>query len=180
MDARQFDGLAKALRSGADRRRVLGVFAGGLVATLRGPRATEADHKPPHCGKEGQPVKTKTKKGCCDGLLACEILDCSGDICVPTPQSPVCVDVQSDPFHCGNCEQSCDDECCHGECCFSTSGQGQVCLPEGCGCEDPRLIPCGVNCVDLATDPANCGACGASCCGTTCTGQEACASGHCV
>jgi len=144
MDARQFDGLTKALRSGADRRHVLGVFAGGLVAALRSPRATVAGHEPHHCTKEGHPAKTK--KGCCAGLLSCTVFDCSGDICVPTPD--VCVDVQSDPLHCGSCEQSCDDECCHGECCFSSSGQGQVCRPEGCRCEDPRLIPCGAGCCE--------------------------------
>ena len=148
MDARQFDGLAKTFRSGADRRRVLGVLAGGLLAALRGPRATLAGSKPQHCTKEGQPARSTRKKECCTGLLACEILDCSGDVCVPTPQSPVCVDIQSDSFHCGSCEQECDDECCHGECCFSSSGQGQVCLPEGCGCEDPGLIPCGAGCCE--------------------------------
>ena len=148
MDAGQFDRLAKVLSSGADRRRVLGVFAGGLAAALGRPRATVADHKPEHCAKEGHPAKNKDKKGCCAGLLACEILDCSGFVCEPTPQSPVCVDIQNDPFHCGSCEQSCDDDCCHGECCFSSSGQGQVCLPGGCGCEDPGLIPCGAGCCE--------------------------------
>src|SRR5215213_10731093 len=79
MDDRQFDGLAKALRSGADRRRVLGLFAGGLVAALRSPRATVASHELHHCTKEGHPAKTK--KGCCAGLLSCTVFDCSGDIC---------------------------------------------------------------------------------------------------
>ena len=148
MDARQFDGLARALRSGANRRRVLGVLTGGLVAALSGRRATQASLKPQHCLKEGQSAKNTRKKECCAALLACEILDCSGDFCVPTPQSPECVDVQSDPFHCGSCQQSCDDECCHGECCFSSRGQGQVCLPDGCGCEDPRLILCGAGCCE--------------------------------
>jgi hypothetical protein len=122
MDADQFDGLVKALSWGAERRRVLGVFAGGLVAALGGQRSIVADHKPAHCAKEGQQAKNKRKKGCCAGLLACEIVDCSGEFCVPTPQSPVCVDVQSNPFHCGRCGNNCDDQCCNGECCFPSSG----------------------------------------------------------
>jgi len=34
MDARQFDGIAKTLSSGASRRRILGVLVGGLAAAL--------------------------------------------------------------------------------------------------------------------------------------------------
>ena len=42
MDARQFDAITRTLRSGADRRRVLGVLAGSLVAALGGRQATQA------------------------------------------------------------------------------------------------------------------------------------------
>ena len=37
------------------------------------------------------------------------------------------------------------------------------------------LTPCGAGCVDLASDPANCGACG-----TVCTNQQTCTAGGCA
>jgi hypothetical protein len=118
-------------------------------------------------------------KKCTGHEQCCPIFDCSGTLCVPTP---TCVDVQSDPRHCGDCSQAaggqgqeCDGECCHRECCFSSSGEGQVCLPHGCGCADHPLSICGAGCVDVQTDPFNCGACG-----TPCPAGVACEDGRCL
>ena len=83
------------------------------------------------------------------------------------------MDLRSDPFHCGTCEQECDEDCCKGECCFPAGGQ--VCLSHGCGCADHRLSPCGANCVDLQTDPFNCGACS-----TFCPEGTVCEDGQCT
>lgn len=67
MDAARFDGIAKALGSGADRRRMLSVLGGGLAAALGGGAGTLADHKPSHCAKAGQ--KVQSHKECCSGLM---------------------------------------------------------------------------------------------------------------
>jgi hypothetical protein len=61
MDARQFDQIARTLRSGTDRRRVLGVLVGSLAAILGAQRATMAAE----CAKPGQ--KPKDHKPCCVG-----------------------------------------------------------------------------------------------------------------
>ena len=65
MDADQFDGMVKTLGSGTDRRRVLSVVAGGLVAALGGRQVTQAAHKSKHCAKAGQ--KPHGHKPCCFG-----------------------------------------------------------------------------------------------------------------
>ena len=41
-------------------------------------------------------------------------------------------------------------------------------------CTTPAPVACGGNCVDTATDPYNCGVCGQTCTGTTCS------SGYCI
>ncbi len=61
-----------------------------------------------------------------------------------------CVDVRSDPAHCGACGRFCSggDFCEMGECVRACSG---------------RFTRCGGACVDLRTDPRHCGACGEAC-----------------
>jgi hypothetical protein len=115
-----------------------------------------------------------------------------------------CVDLVSNPSHCGACNtpcaagQSCaNSQCaclagltsCAGACvnlqsdgdncgnCGTACGAGQLCSAGLCGttCTVPGQTPCGTSCVDLMTDAANCGTCGIACG----TGQE-CASGGCV
>jgi hypothetical protein len=66
MDARQFDAITRTLSAGTERRRVLGVLAGGLAAVLAGQRAAVAHHKADHCANEGQKV-TPGKPTCCSG-----------------------------------------------------------------------------------------------------------------
>ena len=159
MDAPRFDTLARALAT-ASRRDVLKAAAAGagaaLVARVRGRPAAAAPRR-------------------CDGArcagheACCPVFDCSGAVCVATPG---CVDLRTDPFHCGGCNRECDDACCKGECCFPSGGQ--ACLPRGCGCADHRLTPCGATCVDLRTDRSNCGACDHACPEGT-----ACADGRC-
>jgi hypothetical protein len=158
MNAPRLDSLARTLAT-TPRRPVLKAAAASVAAALLGRVRPSAAATPGRCN--GQ--KCTGHEKCCD------IFDCSGAVCVATPG---CVDVRSDPFHCGSCEQVCDDACCKGECCFRSGGQ--VCLPQGCGCADRRLSSCGAGCVDLQTDPFNCGACS-----TFCSEGMACEEGQC-
>jgi hypothetical protein len=60
------------------------------------------------------------------------------------------VDTTADPAHCGACDRPC--------------GVAEVCSRGACVPQcDPPLVACGRACVDLNTDDANCGACGAVC-----------------
>jgi hypothetical protein len=70
-----------------------------------------------------------------------------------------CADLQTDPTNCGACGLTCraGQECAAGLC---------TTPPMGCGggpaC-DPGRQCCGVFCVDVSGDAANCGACGRAC-----------------
>ncbi|HSK02406.1 MAG TPA: hypothetical protein VK932_14235, partial [Kofleriaceae bacterium] len=86
--------------------------------------------------------------------LACRgpLKDCSSD-----PFLHACVDVRTDPNHCGDCSVTCDP--------------GEVCAGGGCVC-NPTSLVCGGACVDPATDKDNCGRCGRSCGGGDCVGGD--------
>jgi hypothetical protein len=75
-----------------------------------------------------------------------------------------CVDLQTDPLHCGACDVACglDEACFFGAC-------GRV-TP----CDGPLTL-CGDRCVDLQSDHQNCGACGAGC-----QNWEHCTAGVCI
>jgi hypothetical protein len=73
-----------------------------------------------------------------------------------------CVDVQSDPNHCGKCNTAC--------------GATMVCNMGMCAGGCGTLMQCGGSCVDATSDANNCGACGKQCAiGQSCTdGQCTC------
>ena len=137
MDARQFDGIVKALSSGANRRRVLGGLVGGLAAALGGQRATGADHKRDHCAKEGQ--KAQPKKPCCPGLV-----DNDGR-CEPGPTS-VCA---APALSCATeirCSPTTSDFC---ECGTTIDGDPVCHRPSPCGalCTTNEACGPGASCV---------------------------------
>jgi len=107
-----------------------------------------------------------------------------------------CVDPATDPLNCGGCEMSCGagGSCNSGTCgctpgtpgCGSpignpdacgaaraTCGVTQACVGGACQCL-PGLMRIGDACVDLLSDPNNCGAPGVRCAGGVCSG------GHCT
>jgi hypothetical protein len=101
---------------------------------------------------------------------------CSGGACVCGPgrslcaNSNTCVDLTMDPNHCGFCNVAYGtDQLCDGGQCAT-----DICSPV------PPLPPpvgreaCARSCVDLASDPSNCGACG-----SVCSGGQVCADGLC-
>ncbi len=102
-----------------------------------------------------------------------------------------CVDTNGDPQNCGGCATSCPvGAACQGGSCFFPDGGRAACTPPATGCPAGMLcgnglcepascgggnafcflglqsyagLCCGGSCVDTATDPANCGACGVTC-----------------
>jgi hypothetical protein len=74
--------------------------------------------------------------------------------------SGTCVDIMTDPGHCGSCSIAC--------------GVGLTCVAGGCTCEANAPKFCSGTCVDTQTDHANCGGCS-----TECTSGESCHAGVC-
>ena len=71
----------------------------------------------------------------------------------------ICVDLQTDPLHCGLCGNPCPGE--------------DPCLSGVCGCPSP-YAGCARSCVDLARNSRHCGVCG-----HTCATGELCDTGAC-
>lgn len=95
----------------------------------------------------------------------------------PAPQMECagrCVDITSDPAHCGGCDQRCGPETlCQSRSCVPVQGpdltdastldaasDGAVDVPSVC---TPPREACENACVDVRSDAAHCGACGDSC-----------------
>lgn len=98
--------------------------------------------------------------GCDDAT----IIAYEGDKCVPECGSAMvccagtCVDTNSDAYHCGKCWNQCrNHEVCNSGSCKSPSAK--TCSP---ACDANRRC-CGEACIDVLTDPKNCGTCGVAC-----------------
>lgn len=98
--------------------------------------------------------------GCDDAT----IIAYEGDKCVPECGSAMvccagtCVDTNSDAYHCGKCWNQCrNHEVCDSGSCKSPSAK--TCSPV---CDSNRRC-CGETCIDVLTDPKNCGTCGVAC-----------------
>jgi Stigma-specific protein, Stig1 len=109
----------------------------------------------------------------------------AGTCCMGT-----CVDAKSDSANCGGCSKVCnvDAGCVGGKCtygnpgCPAGTGPDGIggCLPETCAADSlgtPCVADaggtyyscCSAGCIDVTSDPQNCGACGVTCRpGTTC------------
>ena len=104
----------------------------------------------------GECVVSEGGGGCRTGLTGC---------------GGVCVDLNIDPANCGGCGVACAaGEACQSRTCTTTTTEA----PPPLTCADQGLIECFGVCVDLQTDPSNCGYCGEVCP----SGQ--CATGICV
>ena len=130
-----------------------------------GPCDSTCHHSLTGCGK---PTRTES---CCPIDAHCQNGTC---ICPGNKKmcGGVCVDVLTDPNHCGGCDHPCSpgSSCANGTC---TSGP--VICP-------PGLTNCGGTCTNLLFDNSNCGACGTVCTtGVCCSGVcgVSCGSGRC-
>jgi hypothetical protein len=147
--------------------------AGGLVQCCG--KCIDPTADPVHCGgcdpscpeatagAGGSGGGTTDAPACPNGHVECAGTTplCSACSCVSDNQCTMvelksvcggaCVDLQTDPKHCGKCDQSC--------------GPGQKCSAGICisGECPPGKTECSGACVDLQSDAANCGSCGNSC-----------------
>ena len=99
--------------------------------------------------------------------------------CVGAPPTPCtecdgkCVDLNADSTHCGACGTVCGSgTVCKAAQCVSNTGAGDG----GLGCPGAQQA-CNGACVNLSTDPANCGTCGRMCAdGQKCSASDCVAS----
>jgi hypothetical protein len=86
---------------------------------------------------------------------------CREGACVcPTTCGGACVNLKTNPEHCGTCGHACP--------------AGATCSGGACGC-DFGTQQCGETCVDVMADPRNCGSCG-----HYCAADEYCRDGGCL
>ncbi len=89
-----------------------------------------------------------------DWILGLEPLTCE------TCGGPACVDLETDPAHCGDCGAPCPD--------------GVDCVAGACNCP-PGTELCGDSCIDTTSNPDACGSCD-----NTCTPNQVCSQGACT
>jgi hypothetical protein len=118
---------------------------------------------------------------CCEGPGGCGCP--SGKECCKTASGTdqTCVDLQTDPNNCGQCGKVCRaprTSCVAGKCVCPpgrarSAASDTLCCPEG-------QTECAGACVDLSTDPNNCGQCGVQCPqGDTCVNGSCQGGGQC-
>jgi hypothetical protein len=149
------------------------------------------------CSGTCTPLGTVTNCGscgnACSGGKTCQ----AGACACPQGQTDcggVCRDLATDVLNCGLCGSACaQGASCVGSQCACPSGQelctstnacvqgcsatsGEVFNPTTCQCECPTgTTLCNGNCVDLQSDPQNCGQCG-----NTCATDQSCEGGACL
>jgi hypothetical protein len=151
--------------------------AGECVAECRDGRdacaraCVDFDGDPFHCGQcnevcelGGECVAGDCKDACGDTCAEAREV-CVDQECVCRPGfascGGTCVDLDTDPSHCGECGRDCEGSPCgDGEC-------------QAAGCEG-FADQCGASCTDVSSDPLHCGECG-----DTCEGDEVCVEGDC-
>ena len=129
--------------------------SGEATASEQGEQGNEGE------SESGQPEDCGAA---CDPLV--EICDEGECICRPGFErcAGMCVELDSDPEHCGACSDPCEamQVCDRGEC----SDQG---------CAEEEASACEGACVELDSNPGHCGACGQAC-----LGDELCVGGQCL
>jgi len=157
------------VRTDAPGGAACGCPAGQLACPIRpgGPsRCLEVDANDSNCGAcgnvcpsnpDGGALPQNAYHGCLRrecGHLKCRANtgDCNGDL-VDADRGDGCETDLTTNEHCG----ACGNACAPGEACRRNSTGVYECL-----CP-PGLTYCGNTCVDLATNPTNCGSCGVLC-----------------
>ncbi|MCH9682892.1 MAG: hypothetical protein K0V04_15755 [Deltaproteobacteria bacterium] len=128
----------------------------------------QADEEPSTGATATEPVPGETQ----------DILECEEDFALC---DGVCVDLDWDSQHCGECEQMCllGTECidgqCLGPCGEDCDDPARYCDDGVCRCR-PEMINCNGLCVDPRNDPDHCGDCWDACSGST----PLCGEGTCL
>jgi Stigma-specific protein, Stig1 len=178
------------------------INVGGTIWDNNDPCLPEVGPCDQNCQRWIDRCGRRTHESCCGIDAYCQDGTC---ICRGNKRmcGGVCVDVLTDPNHCGSCNHPCfpGGICTNGTCSCppGTSACGGTCCRSCCGgiCCPPGMSCCNGRCTAIATDPANCGGCGnvcsppsSTCCGGVCAdvsndpvncGQcgNACATGSC-
>ena len=201
MDDRRFDRLARTLAAGDTRRAALRLLGGAALAAglarlgLAADEAAADDRDAScrgscdRCTGDGQCCSGRCREGACRckprGACKVDRACCSGrcrrdGTCKPAEATACGRGDPSDGEDCvptdGNCTPGGTPQCCDGDECVGDTAEGGVCLPL---CEG-GTTRCGTECVDLQTDPNNCGGCGKQpCLSGGCKNGECCATGTC-
>ena len=88
-----------------------------------------------------------------------------------TASGGACVDLESDPDHCGDCNRACEEAPQNARATCESGTCGVACLPDYQWCAD--------RCVDLESDLDHCGECGEACADDIAHGAPICDDGEC-
>ncbi len=133
--------------------------------------AVELSSDPENCGQCGNQCSTQiadTSVSCDAGNCVVECDDPDQSFC---EDEGICVDLDTDIDHCGECDNACPTD---GDGVESALCDDSECTIE---CTDPEATFCPEveACVDLDTDDNHCGQCGISC-----SPGQCCSNGFCV
>jgi hypothetical protein len=134
MDARNFDAAVRIVASGTSRRQVLRLLAVGALGAW--------------FPRRGLAAPARQDEGCAAGLSYCEEQ--------PNWAPAGCYDLSSDYLHCGDCMHQCP----------SAGPVEMACISGACtviDCGDLTDCTGNLDCVNLDSDPNNCGSCGVAC-----------------
>jgi hypothetical protein len=156
MEPRQFDALVQSLTTTGSRRDTLRRVAGALAALgiAASPVAATARHSPP------SPQRKRRRHACAAGLTRCPVTTAKQHK-RPKHHKHACVNLQTDPTHCGACGHACgaNETCQSGQCAGSGCPNGakdcggvcqQCCSPTDCpsaSCSEATCTDgvCGLN-----------------------------------
>jgi hypothetical protein len=192
VDHQRFDDLARSLVAGGTRRRVLGALAAAAIGLAAGRPEADAARRCPkkkeRCNGDCVPVckgdmirnRRTSRCECPDGMKACGTTCVGDDRCCPGEKAcgggciheavccphthKACPDGTCLPMDAGKCCPAVEQACAAapGGCCNTLAGE--ECTADGC-CNTlvGETTVCNNRCVDVASDPDHCGACGNRC-----------------
>jgi hypothetical protein len=201
MDGSRFDSLTQDLVRRSSRRGAAKAFAGAALATLVGlvrPGDAAAADLGQECQSDsqcyGRPGLRCRGPNPGERVRRCLCPD-NHVLCAPYEQG--CIDVGTNLSHCGGCGNQCNTGqiCAGGRCVSPNRDLGDRCdtneqcigrpgllcrgIPPNtfCLCPNDHVLcsPESAGCIDVKTDPANCGGCG-----RRCANNQNCSGGRCL